>query len=64
MALPPGILGPGGVGVIDTMIGFPDKDFAVYDFIRNQLKDGESTDFEATSRCDVFVLDKAVRTPT
>ena len=28
------------------MIGFPDKDFAVYDFIRNQLKDGESTDFE------------------
>ena len=46
MALPPGILGPGGVGVIDTMIGFPDKDFAVYDFIRNQLKDGESTDFE------------------
>lgn len=37
---------PSGIGVIDTMIGFPDKDFAVYDFIRNQLKDGESTDFE------------------
>ena len=46
MALPPGTAGPSGIGVIDTMIGFPDKDFAVYDFIRNQLKDGESTDFE------------------
>ena len=37
---------PSDIGVIDTMIGFPDKDFAVYDFIRKQLKDGESTDFE------------------
>ena len=37
---------PSGIGVIDTMIGFPDQDFAVYDFIRNQLKDQESTDYE------------------
>jgi len=36
---------PTGVGVIDTMIGFPASDFKVYDFIRAQLKDG-STDFE------------------
>ncbi len=37
---------PSGIGVIDTMIGFPDQDFAVYDFIRTQLKDQESTDYE------------------
>ena len=37
---------PSGIGVIDTMIGFPDRDFGVYDFIRDQLKDDESTDFE------------------
>ena len=37
---------PTGIGVIDTMIGFPDADFAVYDFIRNQLKDQQSTDYE------------------
>ena len=37
---------PSGIGIIDTMIGFPDRDFAVYDFIRSQLKDQESTDFE------------------
>ena len=36
---------PSDIGIIDTMIGFPANDFAQYDFIRKQLKDG-STDFE------------------
>lgn len=36
---------PPGIGVIDTMIGFPAEDFAMYDFIRKQLKDG-SEDFD------------------
>ena len=36
---------PNDIGIIDTMIGFPASDFAQYDFIRKQLKDG-STDFE------------------
>jgi predicted TIM-barrel fold metal-dependent hydrolase len=36
---------PTGIGVIDTMIGFPASDFRMYDFIRAQLKDG-STEFE------------------
>ena len=30
---------PEGIGIIDTMIGFPAEDFAMYDFIRDQLKD-------------------------
>ena len=30
---------PAGVGIIDTMIGFPAEDFKMYDFIREQLKD-------------------------
>ncbi|MDE0757947.1 MAG: amidohydrolase family protein [Pseudomonadales bacterium] len=30
---------PAGIGIIDTMIGFPAEDFAMYDFIRKQLKD-------------------------
>ena len=30
---------PAGVGIIDTMIGFPADDFKMYDFIRAQLKD-------------------------
>ena len=30
---------PGGIGIVDTMIGFPAEDFAMYDFIRQQLKD-------------------------
>jgi hypothetical protein len=30
---------PKGVGVIDTMIGFPAEDFRMYDFIREQLRD-------------------------
>ncbi|MBT3426117.1 MAG: amidohydrolase [Gammaproteobacteria bacterium] len=30
---------PTGIGIIDTMIGFPAEDFAMYDFIRKQLKD-------------------------
>ncbi len=34
-----------GLPVIDTMIGFPASDFRMYDFIRQQLKDG-STDFD------------------
>ena len=36
---------PAGIGIIDTMIGFPAEDFAMYDFIREQLKDG-STEFD------------------
>jgi len=31
---------PAGVGIVDTMIGFPADDFKMYDFIREQLKDG------------------------
>ena len=30
---------PGGIGIVDTMIGFPAEDFSQYDFIRAQLKD-------------------------
>ncbi|WP_326638716.1 amidohydrolase family protein [Streptosporangium sp. NBC_01755] len=30
---------PSGVPVIDTMIGFPQKDFSQYDFIRRQTRD-------------------------
>lgn len=36
---------PQHLGIVDTMIGFPASDFAQYDFIRAQLKDG-STDFD------------------
>ena len=36
---------PSGIGIVDCMIGFPAQDFAQYDFIRKQLKDG-STDFD------------------
>ncbi len=36
---------PSGIGIIDTMIGFPADDFKMYDFIRAQLKDG-STKFD------------------
>ena len=36
---------PKDIGIVDTMIGFPAEDFAMYDFIRAQLKDG-STDFD------------------
>jgi len=36
---------PTDIGIVDTMIGFPASDFAQYDFIREQLKDG-SKDFE------------------
>ena len=36
---------PTGIGIVDTMIGFPAEDFSQYDFIRAQLKDG-SKDFE------------------
>ena len=35
---------PQDVGIIDTMIGFPASDFSQYDFIRKQLRDGESRD--------------------
>ena len=31
---------PKDIGIVDTMIGFPASDFAQYDFIRKQLKDG------------------------
>ncbi|MDH3755410.1 MAG: amidohydrolase family protein [Acidimicrobiia bacterium] len=37
---------PTDVGIIDTMIGFPARDFAHYEFIRDQLKDGESADWD------------------
>jgi len=30
---------PTGIGIVDTMIGFPADDFKMYDFIREQLKD-------------------------
>jgi len=30
---------PAGIGIVDTMIGFPAEDFRQYDFIRAQLKD-------------------------
>ena len=36
---------PTDIGIVDTMIGFPASDFAQYDFIRAQLKDG-SSDFD------------------
>ena len=36
---------PKDIGIVDTMIGFPADDFAMYDFIRKQLKD-PSTKFE------------------
>ena len=37
---------PSGIGIVDTMIGFPAEDFKQYDFIREQLKDGsEGFDF-------------------
>ena len=36
---------PSGIGIIDTMIGFPAADFKQYDFIREQLKD-DSKDFD------------------
>jgi predicted TIM-barrel fold metal-dependent hydrolase len=36
---------PSGIGIVDTMIGFPAEDFKMYDFIRTQLKDG-STKFD------------------
>ena len=36
---------PEGIGIVDTMIGFPAEDFAMYDFIRKQLKDS-STEFD------------------
>ena len=31
---------PKNIGIVDCMIGFPADDFAMYDFIREQLKDG------------------------
>ncbi len=37
---------PEGQPIIDTMIGFPKKDYAVYDFIRNQTKDAGSDEME------------------
>lgn len=37
---------PEGQQIIDTMIGFPKKDFAVYDFIRKQTKDAGSAEME------------------
>ena len=36
---------PKGMGIVDTMIGFPANDFSQYDFIRKQLKEG-STDLD------------------
>jgi len=33
---------PKGIGIVDTMIGFPANDFSQYDFIRKQLKDGST----------------------
>ena len=36
---------PAGIGIVDTMIGFPADDFKMYDFIRDQLKD-KSAEFD------------------
>lgn len=33
---------PSGIGIVDTMIGFPAEGFAQYDFIRRQTKDRSS----------------------
>lgn len=33
---------PSGIGIIDTMIGFPADDFKMYDFVRAQLKEGSA----------------------
>ncbi len=35
---------PKDIGIVDCMIGFPANDFAQYDFIRAQLKDGSTND--------------------
>jgi len=35
---------PRDIGIVDCMIGFPANDFAQYDFIRAQLKDGSTQD--------------------
>jgi predicted TIM-barrel fold metal-dependent hydrolase len=35
---------PSGIGIVETMIGFPQKGDAVYDFIRRQTKDQASKD--------------------
>lgn len=35
---------PSGIGIVDTMIGFPQAGDAVYDFIRRQVKDQASKD--------------------
>jgi uncharacterized protein len=35
---------PSGIGIVDTMIGFPQAGDAVYDFIRRQTKDQASKD--------------------
>ena len=37
---------PSDIGIIDTMIGFPAPDFSTYEFIRTQLKDSESAEFD------------------
>ncbi len=38
---------PSNIAIVDTMIGFPRKNFELYDFIRKQTKDSESQeDFE------------------
>ena len=38
---------PNDIPIVDTMIGFPRKNFELYDFIRTQTKDAESKeDFE------------------
>ena len=37
---------PADIAIIDTMIGFPARDFAQYEFIRKQLNDAESTGFD------------------
>jgi hypothetical protein len=33
---------PSGIGIVDTMIGFPHEGFGQYDFIRKQTKDRSS----------------------
>ena len=37
---------PSDIGIIDCMISFPASDFSQYEFIRGQLKDTQSTDYD------------------
>ena len=42
---------PAGIGIVDTMIGFPAEDFKMYDFIRAQLKEGRPSSISRSNTC-------------